>query len=416
MLLTDGQALRDRTGLSLELRRVIVRDIKKPRALALPRAMLSTNPADAWTDPGTHIVVELAGGIDDARSMTLAALAAGRDVVTANKAMLASAGREILAAARAAGRCVAFEAAVAGGVPLIEAIRRGLIANRIDAVMGILNGTCNYILTRMLENDASYAHALAEAQRLGYAEADPALDVDGIDSAHKLCVLASLALRSACELDRIEVHGISSLELTDLTAGRELGYACKLLAIARRHDDGLDLSVQPTFIPLSHPLAAVGGPFNAVSVYARPLGHTMFYGRGAGGAATASAVLADIIDVALGNARRTFEAFAVLPDQVPPAVYRPAGQTVCPHYIRAQLLDRPGGIGRLATLLGSHGISIATIVQHEPPTARSDVGVPVVVTTHPAAQSTVRAALAGMRQLDVMVGAPVSIPVLVETD
>jgi homoserine dehydrogenase len=343
--------------------------------------------------------------------MILAALQAGKDVVTANKALLAEGGRELFAAARQAGRCIAFEAAVCGGVPLIESIRRGLIANRIDAVVGILNGTCNYILTRMLENNASYAHALAEAQSAGYAEADPTLDVSGSDSAHKLAILASLAMRTGCDVNRIGVQGIQHIELADLTAGDELGYRCKLLAMARRRDNGMELAVQPMFVAKNHPLAAVAGPFNAVSVYGRPIGHVFFYGRGAGGAATASAVIADIVDVALGNARRTFDQLAVLPDQTPPAAYQSAGESSCPHYIRLGLRDQPGGIGKITTVLGDHGVSIATIVQHEPPETLSPAPVPVLVTTHPAKQRAVADALQTIARLDVVVSRPVSIPV-----
>jgi homoserine dehydrogenase len=232
MLLEGGHALTARTGLRFELRHVIVRDAAKSRGIFLSPGLVATDESKALADPQVKVFVELIGGADRARDLTLAALAAGKDVVTANKALLAHHGAELFAAARRAGRCIAFEAAVAGGVPLIESIRRGLIANEIDAVYGILNGTCNFILTRMLENQASYAHALAEAQRLGYAEADPRLDVDGIDSAHKLAVLASIATRRACALDKIPVIGISNVDLIDLTAAVELGYACKLLARA----------------------------------------------------------------------------------------------------------------------------------------------------------------------------------------
>jgi homoserine dehydrogenase len=413
-LLEQGEELTARTGLSLPLRHVIVRDAHKARPVTLPDRILSTDPAKMLTDDRTRVVVELAGGIDDAKALTLAALGAGKDVVTANKALLALHGPELFATARRAGRCIAFEAAVAGGIPLIESIRRGLIGNRIDAVYGILNGTCNYILTRMLEDDASYAHALAEAHRLGYAEADPTLDVDGTDSAHKLVILASVAMRLACDFDRIQRHGIAQLELGDLSAGAELGYACKLLAIAKRYPDGIDLSVQPTFIPYAHPLASVSGAYNAVSVYGSPVGHTLFYGPGAGGKPTASAVIADIIDVATGNAGRTFEQIAVLPDQTERPTYRPPGENHPPWYIRVGLVDRPGGIGKIATVLGNAGISIATIFQHEPHEDHAAGAVPVVVTTRPAKDGVLRQALAAMTELDVVIGRPVCIPVLDE--
>ncbi|RIK68248.1 MAG: homoserine dehydrogenase [Planctomycetota bacterium] len=411
MLLEQRAEIAARTGLEFELRHVVVRDPAKRRGVQLPGGVVGPDTAAMLADRDVRIVVELMGGTDRAREMVLSALSSGKDVVTANKALLAVHGREVFAAARAAGRCVAFEAAVAGGIPLIESVRRGLIGNDIEAAYGILNGTCNYILTRMLDNNASYAHALAEAQRLGYAEADPTLDVDGTDSAHKLTILASIAMRRSCELARVRVSGIAGIELIDLASGRELGYVCKLLATARQYEDGLDLTVEPTFVPKEHPLAAVAGPFNAVSVYGSAAGHTFYYGRGAGGAPTASAVLSDMIEVASGNAGRVFAQLAVLPDQTPPPAYRPAGETVARHYLRIGLADRPGGIGRIASTLGAEGISIATITQHEPPRNGGVHVVPVIVTTHPVKRCAVDRAIRSMTAVDGVVSRPVCIPV-----
>ncbi len=414
ILLQESNDLVARTGLTLELRHVLVRDKAKPRAVDLPAGLLRDTIEPLLNDDLTSIIVELAGGEDGAKGMALSALGAGKNLVTANKSLLANHGPELFAAARRANQCIAFEAAVAGGIPLIESIRRGLVANRIDAIFGILNGTCNYILTKMLDDTASFAHALAQAQRLGYAEQDPTLDVDGTDSAHKLAVLTSIAMRQQCRPDQIRTRGISDIALTDLVAADELGYACKLLAIARRHNGELELCVQPTFVPQSHPLAAVGGPFNAVSVYGSNVGHTLFYGPGAGGRATASAVVADIIDVAIGNALRTFEHLAATPDQTQPAAIRPAGGNESPFYVRVGLVDRPGGIGRIATLMGEQDISIATIVQHEPAEERSSGIVPVVVTTHTVKESRVWQALSLMEPLDIVVDKPVCIPLLNE--
>ncbi len=412
ILLEDATALEARIGLRLELRHVVARDLTKPREVALHPGVLSDDSAAMLADDSTHIVVELIGGVTDARTLTFSALKAGKDVVTANKALLATAPREVFAAARSANRCIAFEASVAGGIPIIESVRRGLIANRIDAVHGILNGTCNYILTRMLDERVGYPEVLAEAQRLGYAEADPTLDVDGADSAHKLAILASIAMRQSCKLDRVQVDGITSIELIDLAAGQELGYVCKLLASARRFDDGLELSVGPTFVPRDHPLAAVAGPFNAISVYGSAAGHAFFYGRGAGGMPTASAVVSDLIDTALGNARRTFEQLVVLPDQTPPATYRAAGESIARHYLRIGLLDRPGGIGRIAAALGAEGISIATITQHEPPRNGATHIVPVIVTTHPVKRIAIDRAVAAMTTIKGVVSRPVCIGML----
>lgn len=414
LLLEHGRALTARTGLALELRHVVVQNTEKKRQVDIPREILSTRIDHPLADPETHIIVELVGGVDVARTVTLEAVRSGKNVVTANKALLALHGRELFAAARQADRCIAFEAAVGGGIPLIESIRRGLITNEIDAVYGILNGTCNYILTRMLESKVSYADTLSEAQQLGYAEADPTLDVDGTDSAHKLAILASIAMRQACDYERISVRGITDIELTDLLAGDELGYVCKLLAIARHHDDGLDLTVQPTFIRKSHPLASVSGPFNAISVYGHAVGHALFYGRGAGGMPTASAVMTDLIDVAIGNAGRTFSQLNLLSDQTAPAVYRTPGENETAYYLRVGLKDRPGGMAEIATVLGNHGISIASLVQHEPHEARVDDAVPVVVTTRVAKDRTVQDATKSMNALDAVVGRVVCIPTLDE--
>lgn len=412
ILIHQRAELLARTGLDLELRSIVVRDTAKARSGVIPPSLLTTDPRRALDDPATSIVVELIGGDGVARDWIGQALAAGKDVVTANKALLALHGRELFAHARSQGRCIAFEAAVGGGIPLIESIRRGLIGNDIDAVYGILNGTCNYILTRMDESKVAYADALAEAQRLGYAESDPTLDIDGIDSAHKLTILASIAMRRACEFRDISHRGIRDIELTDLVAGEKLGFVCKLLAIARRHDDGLDLRVQPTFIPASHPLASVRGPFNAVSVYGSNAGHVLLYGRGAGGAPTASAVVADIVDVALGTAAGVFNSLAVLSDRTQAAICRPQGAGVSAFYLRVGLLDQPGGMAAIAGALGDAGVSIASLVQHQRHEKLAQGAVPVVVVTHPAREDRVGAAMKAMQKLDVVVGRVVCIPIL----
>ena len=414
ILTRQGNALAARTGLPLELRHVLVRDLARQRAVDLAPGVLTDDSERLFTDGKTRIIVELIGGVDLPEAFIRRALSARKDVVTANKALLALRGEALFGVARQAGRCIAFEAAVAGGIPLIQAIGRGLIANEIDAVYGILNGTCNYILTRMLEDRINYRDVLADAQRLGFAEADPTLDVDGTDSAHKLAILASLAMRRSCRFEKILVRGISDLEVTDLLAGEELGYVCKLLAIAQHHDDGLDLSVQPTFIRKSHPLAGVRGPFNAVSVYGHAVGHTLYYGRGAGGMPTASAIVSDLVDVASGNAGRTFAQFSVLPDQTPPANHRPAGENESPFYLRVGVKDRPGGMGMIATLLGQRDISIASLVQHESHGASPGGGVPIVVTTRPTKDRTIQSAIAAINGLDAVTDPAVCIPVLDE--
>ncbi|HWL94388.1 MAG TPA: homoserine dehydrogenase, partial [Phycisphaerae bacterium] len=352
LLLSKKAELAKRTGVEVVVFSIVVRDRSKMRCDSISELLLTTDAGAAIADPRSQIIIELIGGTTTARAHILAALAAGKDVVTANKALLALHGAEIFEAARRAGRTVAFEASVGGGIPLIETVRRGLVANDIDAVYGILNGTCNFILTQMSEQHRSYADALEEAKRLGYAEADPTLDVEGIDSAHKLAILASIAFRKTCDFARIEHRGISAIEVTDLIAGEELGYVCKLLAVARNEPDGIELSVAPTFIHASHPLAGVRGPFNAVSIYGSAAGHVLLYGRGAGGLPTASAVVSDVIDVACGNAKSVCENYSALPGQTPAAVYSPTGERKAAWYLRVGLLDRPGGMAAVAGALG----------------------------------------------------------------
>ncbi len=414
LLRERGERLSRQCGARLTLRHIAVHNISASRPPHVPPSLLTTDVQSAVTDPNVAVVIELMGGIDAARDAVMRALENGKDVITANKALLATHGAELLAAARGAGRCLAFEGAVCGGMPLLDTIRRGLAANEIHGVVGILNGTCNYILTRMLDERISYADALREAQRLGYAEADPTLDVSGLDSAQKLAILATLALRRPCALEHIAVRGIADLDLADLIAGRDMGYVCKLLAIAHQNEDGLDLSVQPTFIRTTHPLAGVSGPFNAVSVYGDAVGHCLFYGRGAGGRATASAVLADLVDVAIGNARRAFDMLAVNGSAAAPR-YRDPGENVTAWYLRVRLADRPGGMGHLATALGHCGVSIASLMQPERRTAAGDA-VPVMATTHPTPEASIRRAADAVSRLDVVRGPLVCIPVLAEHD
>lgn len=402
-------------GQSLDVRHIVVRDAAKSRHACIPTTLVSTDADAAIADPDVSVVVELMGGIDHARRIVQQAIAHGKHVVTANKALLAEHGAELFGAARKAGVCIAFESAVCGGIPLINAIRRGLVANEITAVYGILNGTCNYILTQMLDRQSSYADALAKAQSLGYAEADPTLDIDGTDAAHKLAILASVAMRENIAFDAIPmIRGIQDLQLTDLLAGRELGYTCKLLAVAERVDSGVQLSVRPTFIPSTHPLAKVAGSFNAVSIYGDAVGHVLLYGRGAGGGPTASAVVSDIVDTAIGSAQKTFEHLGPFANGSAPARVIPTDENETAYYIRVELLDRPGGMARIAQVLADEGISIASLVQHAPEGSAGDSGVPVVATTHVTRDDIVHRAVDVMNALDVVRGPVVCIPAIEE--
>ena len=308
ILLEKGEALAESTGLRLVVKHVVDTDLERERPVALPAGVLHSDLERVINDGEVSIAVELVGGTTVAADITKRLLAAGKDVVTANKALLSERGREIFGTAREHGRCVAFEASCCGGIPVIGALRTGLAANRIEAMYGIVNGTCNYILSEMSQQGKDYGTALAEAQAAGFAEADPTLDVDGTDSAHKLAIMALLAFGREVDFGEIPVEGIDNVELVDIRYGKELGYAMKLLAIAERSEGWVSLRVHPAFIRAEEPLAQVSGSFNAVSIFGDAVGHTSYYGRGAGMMPTASAVVADIIEVARGNAGRSFAA------------------------------------------------------------------------------------------------------------
>ena len=394
ILTRDRAILGARLGLRMELRHVVDVDFATARELGLDESLFCDDLDKALGDPSVDAVVELIGGTTTAKDIIARALNAGKHVVTANKALLAHHGTELCALARERGLSVSFEASCAGGVPVIRAICDGLIANRIDAIYGIVNGTCNYILTEMTRHGRSYADALAEAQGAGLAEADPALDVNGTDSAHKLAIMAALAFGQQVDLGEIPVEGIDALEACDVSYGQELGYVVKLLAIAHRQSDGVSLRVRPAFIPQDHPLAWIAGPFNAVSVYGHATGHTMYYGRGAGGMPTASAVVADLASLASGTAQNLFAQLAIWPDLNAPAIQLPVDDVESRYYIRVAARDEPGVFAQIATVLGRHDISICSALQHEPADALAGAGVPVVITTHIAREGNVRNAIA----------------------
>jgi len=415
LLLEQDGVVSSKVGVPIRLRHVIDTDLDRPRDVKLPPGLMTDDLGRLLADDETQIAIELVGGTTVARDIVLRCLAAGKDAVTANKALLAHHGRELYAAARQAGRCIAFEASCGGGIPLVESIRRGLVGNRVQAIYGIVNGTCNYILTEMVAGGQTYAEALAGAKAAGYAEADETLDVSGADSAHKLAILAGIAFGVDIDYDRITVEGIEAIELADLRAGEELGYVCKLLAIGqRRKSDMLSLRVHPAFIHKRHPLANVSGSFNAVSVYGDAVGHTLYYGRGAGRTPTASAVVADVIDVAIGNAQRTFDQLRVLSDVCPPAQYMPIEDVEKRYYFRMMVQDRPGVFAKISQVFGQHDISLSAVVQHEPPVDHKDESVPIIITTHLAREGNVRKALAQIAALDVIAGEPVCIRVVEE--
>jgi homoserine dehydrogenase len=393
--------LEERAGCRLVLRRIADLDLTRPReGLDLARLPLTADAASILRDPEIAIVIELMGGLEPARTFILKALAEGKHVVTANKALLAHHGVELYDEARRRGVTLAFEAAVAGGIPLIRAVKEGLVANRIVSLAGIVNGTCNYVLSKMANEGFDFSVALKEAQARGYAEADPTLDVDGLDSAHKLQILVSLAFRSFVDLKDIYTEGITKVTDQDIAYARELGYTIKLLAIAKAVDGGVEVRVHPTMIPSGSPLAAVGGVFNAVFLTGDAVGDLMFYGRGAGQMPTASAIWSDTLEIA----RRIAHDIPALALELPAAgavtlPLRPMASVRCGYYLRVMAQDRPGVLSRITGILGEHGISIASMIQKGRGQAEA---VPVVMMTHEATERDVRDALTKIDRLPVV--------------
>jgi homoserine dehydrogenase len=411
LLCDEADAIEARTGLRIELASVVDVDTTSERSVKLGDGILTDDLDKLLGDDSIQIGVELVGGTTVAKDIQLKMLGAGKDVVTANKALLAECGSELYAAARAGGRCIAFEASCAGGIPIIAAIRTGLAANRIEAIYGILNGTCNYILSSMSAEDEDFPAALAQAQEKGYAEADPTLDINGADSAHKLAILAMLAFGCEIRLDDILVEGIQNISICDVRYGREMGYVLKLLAIGQRDAAGrVSLRVHPSFISPDSPLGRVGGPFNAVSILAHAVGQTMYYGRGAGMMPTASAVVADIIEVAMGNSAKLFNGLQIQPREKTEPLIDGIDNLVSRFYIRLMAKDSPGVLACHSKVLGDHDISISGVLQHEG--SGPDNTVPVVITTHPTRQKNMSAALCELAKLDSVGAEPVCIRII----
>jgi homoserine dehydrogenase len=405
LVLERPERLAARAGRPLMLRHVVVREPDKPRGVALPQGVLTTDLLAALTDPAVGVVVELVGGTGWARQAVLDSLAAGKHVVTANKALLARHGPEVFDAARRAGRAVAFEASVGGGIPIVAALSQSLAANQVTAIQGILNGTCNFILTGMSEHGRTYAEALAEAQARGYAEADPTLDVDGSDAAHKLAILAHIAFGVSVPVEAIDRRGIAGMHDTDIRYARELGYTIKLLAEAWLNDRELALHVSPVLLRHETPLAQVRGAYNAVHVVGDAVADTLYYGQGAGQMPTASAVLADVIDLAVGRAQRTFQTQRLWSGEPCGVMPRPATSVRSRFYLRVLVADQPGVLADIAHELAKHGISISSVIQHEALDEHEGQLVPLVIMTHPAVTGEFRAAVASIDAL-LTTGAP----------
>lgn len=401
ILTQQRELLRRRTNIDFVLRHVVVKsEADYPAdAKALP---MSTDANAAIDDPKTDVVIELIGGTGVAYNFVHRALSNGTPVITANKALLATKGPELFKLAREKNTCIAFEASAGGGLPIIDALQRGLVANRVDALLGIVNGTCNFILSQMTQKGWSYDQALKEAQVHGFAEANPTMDVSGKDSMQKLAILGGLAFNVRIEEVDIHLEGIDKLDATDLKYADELGYVVKLLAIAERvfagaHSDSISLRVHPTLVHKTDLLAQVSSSFNAISFYGHALGHALFYGRGAGRMPTASAVVSDLVGVALGTTPAQFKSLNVFMDQAPRASVQPFAELKSRYYLRLAAKDQPGVLAQVTKVLGDHKISIASFVQHESAAANGDV--PLVLTTHTAQEGALQQALKQINSL-----------------
>jgi homoserine dehydrogenase len=399
VLRQNAAVIEQRLGFPLRLVRVADLDASRAQKIDLGGVRFDGDAEGLIADPEVAIVVELIGGYDAARRLILRSIEAGKHVVTANKALLALHGAEIFGAAARRGVDVAFEASVAGGIPILRSIREGLVANRIESVHGIVNGTTNYVLTQMEQTGAPLEVVVKRAQELGYAEADPSFDLDGIDAAHKLTLLVAMAFGAELTFKEIPTEGIRGIAPVDFEAAEEFGYRIKLLGIAKSHGDAtgrerIEARVQPTLIPRTSLLANVDGAMNAIAVTGDAVGPTLFYGAGAGELPTASAVVADLVEIAReirrGAAGRVAP-LSYLPEALRPVPLVPLGELFGRAYLRFTALDRPGVLGHVAGALGEHGIGIESVIQKG--RAGSGDSVPVLVLTHPAREASLRAAL-----------------------
>jgi len=407
VLARNAEEISRRAGREIVITHAAARNLDTTTA-HLAGLKLTSEALEVVDDPEVSIIVELMGGYEPARSLGLRALANGKHVVTANKALIARHGNEIFAAARAAGMMVGFEAAVAGGIPIIKAIREGLAGNRLEWVAGIINGTTNFILSAMCDQGRDFPEALAEAQALGYAEADPTFDIEGIDAAHKLTILASITFGIPLQFEQVYIEGISRITREDVAYAEQLGYRVKHLGIARRDAGGVQLRVHPTLIPQRHLLANVNGVMNAVLVKGDAVGQSLFYGAGAGAEPTASAVVADIIDVVrtlTADPENRVPHLAFQPDALSDLPVLPMTEVETAGYLRLQVRDRPGVLADVTRILAERAMSIEAILQKEPLPGADDV--PIILLTHPVREQRMNEAIAAIEALS-SIRAPVT--------
>jgi homoserine dehydrogenase len=413
VLYEQAERITKRTGSVIRLKSVLVRSV-----CVLPDefsdVQVLVDPDMFFADAELDIIVELIGGIEPAKTYILRAIEAKKHVVTANKALLSECGMEIFEAAARNNVEVGFEGSVAGGIPLIKMFKEGLAANRIVSILGILNGTGNYILSEMTEKGLPFAEVLRAAQEMGYAEADPTYDVEGIDTAHKLAILVTLAYGMQIDPSMISTEGISRIEPLDIALAKEFGYRIKLLAISRNHGEHIEARVQPTLIPDTHLLAAVNGPFNAVHVKGDMVGDILLYGPGAGKLATGSAVAADIVDIArniLHGAENRVSGLSYLPEYIKPRDITPVADLECPFYFRFTTVDEPGILAAISGILGRHEISIEAVIQK----GHLDHGdIPIVMRTYKACEANVEDALAEIEALDITTASTVKLRIFVD--
>ena len=406
ILLDHGDRTARQAGKVLWLEKAAVRDLNKPRDVELPETVTLTDSIDdVVNDPEITVACELIGGVDRAKEVVLALLEAGKDVVTANKALLAEHGSELFDKARELGRSIAFEAAVAGGIPIIANLSQCLSSNQVTSLHGILNGTSNFILDKMHTDGASYDDVVAEAQRLGYAEADPAMDVDGTDAAQKLAILAQIAFGARLDWRDIPRSGIDTVDLLDVEFAQEMGYKIKLLAVADLRDGRLDCEVNPALVKAGSPLGEVGGPFNAVLVQGDAVGPLFLHGQGAGQMPTASAVVADLIDTAVGRTALTFHTLKLWSKEIQGAEQDDFARSTGKRYVRVMVEDHPGVLADVTKAFGDEGISIASLSQEEP--LGESAIVPLVITTHAASEAATDAACAKIAALPACKSEPV---------
>lgn len=394
--------MQQRLGSRLELFRIADLDVSTDRGVQLESGVLTSDVEDVISHPDIDIVIELIGGYEPAKSFILKAIANGKHIVTANKALMAVHGEEIIAAANQQGVSVMFEAAVGGGIPIISAIKENLCSNEFSSILGILNGTCNFILTKMTDDGSDFTPVLQEAQELGYAEADPTFDIEGVDTAHKIALLSAICFGTTVDFSQVYTEGISNIAAIDIQFAEQMGYKIKLLAIGKNHGDQIEVRVHPTMIPGTYQLASINGVFNAVRLTGDFVGPTLLYGSGAGMDATASAVMGDVMAISrdqISGARSRVPVMGYCADQIKSLPIKAMSEIVSHYYLRFTTIDQPGVLAKIAGCLGEYNISIQSMIQ---PEGHGGDSIPIVLMTHAAKEADISSALKEIGQLDII--------------